>query len=780
MGAAGLLLAYVGGLGCAPFLPPFAGLPALPFVLAGAWLVLRFHPGGAVCLLACLWSLGLTQYHRQITPPDLPTHLRAFVSEEPRVIEGIALAVSPRHPAGATIDLQAQRIVIDGLTAPVEGRVRLYVAEEMPPATPGDRLRFRSRLRPPRLFGTPGEFDYPRYLAARGIFVTAFVPKGREIAVFPTAAASLKAWRGRIGRGIAAAVDPSLAPLVSALVIGDKGGIAPEQRDLLARGGVSHLFAISGLHLGLIALFLYALARFFYSRSERLLLFCPPRRCLPVLLLPLLYAYLQLTGSALPTRRAFLMAAAGALFLLWSRRSPSLRLLAAAALLILLVAPLALFEPSFQLSFAGVLGILLLVPPWTRRLARLPPFCRWPATMLLTTLAASIATTPFALLHFHLLAPAGLLLNLVAVPLIGFVAVPLGLIGAVVSPWWSPLSAPLFRGCALVLQGLLDGCAWAVSFPLLSGWQVYLSPARLAAAFALAAGLLLLGRGDSRRPASALLAAGTLLFLLPAPAPAGLTVTALSVGQGEAILLSRAGGRHYLIDGGGLPGGTFDVGERLVAPALGRLGVRALEAVILTHDHPDHRQGLLAVLASFPVGGFWTAAAPEELDPDLHRLLRQKNIPIRQFSLGWTAVDQSAEESLTVFVPPQNRHALNDSSLVLRASCAGEAVLLTGDLEQIGVEELLAAPPPAATLLKLPHHGSRRSQPRLLLEALRPQAAFVCLGAGNPYGFPHAEAVAAVAALGIPLHRTDLQGTVRFRTAGTEWQTDSWRRGVFR
>ncbi|MBE0596986.1 MAG: ComEC family competence protein, partial [Desulfuromonadales bacterium] len=532
MSAATILLAYAGGLGCAPFLSPSPLLPLLPLLAAGAWFLLRRHRGGPICLAACFFLLGFAAYHQQLTPPDRPPHIRAFISDHPLVIEGELLAISARYPSGASLDLQAHLVGSQGIAAPVRGRVRLLVEDELPAARAGDRLRLRTRLRAPRLFGTPGEFNYPRFLAARGIFVTGFVPAARDIAIFPQGATSFEGWRQQIGRGIEAAVDPSLAPLVRALVIGDKGGITPEQRQLLARGGISHLFAISGLHLGLIALFLYGLAKSLYGRSERLLLWTPPRRCLPVLLLPLLFAYLQLTGDALPTRRAFLMAAVGALFLLWRRRTPPLRLLAAAALALLLVSPLALFEPSFQLSFAGLLGILLLVPPWAEKVARLPRLCRSPLLLLLTTAAATVATAPFALWHFHLLAPAGLLLNMAAVPAIGFLAVPLGLAGALLLPWWSAASAVLFGGCAQVLRVTLESCAWMVSFPWLAGWQMYLSPPRLTAAFLLAGGFLLLGRGKSWRPASLLIAGAIVLLALPAAAPSGLTVTVLSVGQG--------------------------------------------------------------------------------------------------------------------------------------------------------------------------------------------------------------------------------------------------------
>ncbi len=121
--------------------------------------------------------------------------------------------------------------------------------------------------------------------------------------------------------------------------------------------------------------------------------------------------------------------------------------------------------------------------------------------------------------------------------------------------------------------------------------------------------------------------------------------------------------------------------------------MRRLEAVILSHDHPDHRLGLLHVLAHLPVGAFWTAVAPEELNPDLLEVLQRRQIPIRVFPPGWTVLQEPARQGLSLFVPPQRPDDLNDSSLVVRAACGHDAVLLTGDLEQAGVARLLTATP---------------------------------------------------------------------------------------
>jgi competence protein ComEC len=782
-GAPVILCALAAGLGISAY---FAWSPIsllLPFLCALLWLPLRSSPVAPLVIVAFFATLGFCLASLQSTPPLRGDHIASFVSEDVLAVEGTVLSISSRPEGAWNIEVAAEKIARHNEAAAVRGTVRLTVKEGEPHFLPGERVRFRSRLKQPRLFGTPGEFDFPRHLAARGIHVTAFIPDFRNIAVFADQESgfSLERWRRSIAQTIDSALDPVAAPLVRALVIGDKGGISPEQRHILSRGGVSHLFSISGLHLGLVALFFFAGARFFYVRSETLLLLSPPSRALPPLLILPLLGYFLLSGSALPTMRAFLAAAGGALLFLAGRHTPSLKMLATIAFFVLLAHPLALFEPSFQLSFAGVLGIIVLVPRWSRRLESLPLVALRPAQLMLTTLAATLTTAPLVLLHFHLVAPAGLLTNLAAVPLVGFFAVPLGLVGALFSPWFAEGATLLFRACAAILQFVLACVELAISLPWLAGWRYHPSLLQVAGASILTLALLL-PAGRSRFPMRGVVATFALLVIIcPVPSPSALTVTALSVGQGDATLLSRPGGRHYLIDGGGLYGTSFDTGERLVAPALGRLGVRSLEAVILTHDHPDHSKGLVYILRHFPVRAFWSPAPLEELNTDLREAIAESGVSTLLFAPGWSILENGDDEALALYAPFEDG-LLNDTSLVVYARLGSEGVLLTGDLESAGVRELVAAetPPGPVTLLKLPHHGSRRSEPQRLLDNYGPKLGFASAGFANIYRFPHAEVVQEMEMRNLPMYTTSTEGTLRFRSTGDDWRVQRWHRGIFR
>lgn len=782
MAPAAMILAYVAGLTTAPWLSPYPVLPYLPVLLTLAWWLGRKRPLGSWLLGAALATLGLALYHQALQPPPGTNQLHRLVGPGDRIVEGTVLARSRSH-LGESLELQMSLTGIWPILTPAEGRVRLHVRDGQPQCLPGERIRVLARLRHPRRFGTPGEFDYPRHLASKGIFVTGSVEDARDIVrLGPDPQAPLTSWIGRQRARLAQRIDQDVpgneAPLVRALAIGDSRGISPSQRDLLSRGGVSHLFAISGLHLGLIALGLYHLLRSLYCRWETLLLLAPPRRILPPLMLPLLAAYTLLTGSGLATQRALVMCGGAALLLLLARRTPPLGLLLLAVLALLWVNPLALFEPGFQLSCAGVGGLLLLLPRWQPRINALPKLWRWPASLLAATAAATITTTPLVLWHFHILAPAGLVANLAAVPLIGFAAVPLALAGTLAEPF-SPAAATLcLQLCGWVVYLSLQIVEALLRWPGLAGQALFLTPLQLLGPVLLAAAVLCWGR--VRRLTLGLLLTGSLLTLVPFPEGKQLAVTALSVGQGDATLLELPGFGPLLIDGGGLYGDSFDTGERLVAPALARLGVRGLAAVLLTHHHPDHFKGLAFVLEHYPVAEFWSALPLEELDPMLQAPLTRRAIPLRQLSSGWEQIETPGPETLHLFIPPQDQEQ-NDRSVAVLARLGADAVLLPGDLEGAGLQQLLATPLPAAVnLLKLPHHGSRHSAPEHLLEAVRPQAAFVSAGADNSHRLPHREVVDLYAAARIPLYRTDRMGSLRFESTGSGWRSSQFSRGLFR
>jgi competence protein ComEC len=782
----GGLLFYSAGLALAPYLYDHDLFRVAPFLFAGFALLCKSRYLFPVTIALCMFSFGLNQYFlaNLIDPEDR----RAIVatSNRPIIIEGEIKTINSRPDNAASIDIDSVWLFYDQKETRLTSKIRISVEQMNEPLLPGDTIRLQTRLKEQRNFKTPGAFNYKRYLLRRDIVATGFALKSSNIARIHSEkswnpATALKVWRSQIRQQVNDALTPETAPFVNALAIGDRGAMSISQRKLLAESGLAHLFAISGLHLGLVASLLYLGSRSIYLRSFASRLGIPARRLLPPLLLPLLYGYMILTGSAISTVRALIMLAAVTILCVVSRRTRPIDVLVAAAFLILATDPLALFEPSFQLSIAGAGGIILLLPIWQPYLEKTPSIVRYALTLFAVTLSASLATMPFVLLHFHTLAPAGLLLNLLAVPLVSLLLVPLTLVAVIltlINPAASTFCFQLISAIMVPFTQFVEKC---LSIDLLSARTVFMAPSTLIffSTLALFAVSLKYIRQRTIIATTALFISLALTTVPGITKDDELTVYALDVGQGDATILQMPSGKNYLIDGGGLYSERFDTGERLVAPTLGYLGIDQLDAVILSHDHPDHRKGLAYLLRNFPVKAFWSSTPETGIHPSLLKPIQEKQIPTRQFQPGWQQANN--ESNLDVFVPGNTSTRLNDHSLVLYARHGSDGLILTGDLEKTGIEELAASSVPGpVTLLKLPHHGSRRSDPSMLLNKYRPKLAFSSIGTNNRYGLPHSTVLATLTNASVPLQRTDRDGTIRLTSKGQGWAITHWKKGLFR
>lgn len=778
-----LLVAYGTGILIGDNSSPFSASSLIvPCIFITLWFFFRRQAAVAFALLCAVsLCLGILLYDLNRYPLPANDHLLNFTEEGAVIIDGRILATSTRTLSGYSIDVQSARIIAKRSESEVQGRLRLYVESGENLWNPGDDIRFSSKLKKPRPFGTPGEFDLGRHLALNEIFVTGFVPNSSDILRLRPALPGQRNWieqgRTSTARFITAQLPSSYSPLVKALAIGDKSGLAPEIIDLLARGGVSHLFAISGLHLGLIGVALYGVGLTLYRRSTRLLLAAPPARVLPLLIAPLLILYLLWTGIGVSTQRALLMVLAGSALFLLRRKSEPLNLLNFAALAILLCQPLLLFTPSFQLSFAALAGILGGSRIWLPLLADRPKAVQYLAALFFSSLAATLATLPLVIYHFHLIAPSGIITNIIAIPVISWVGVPLALAGSLLWPFFPDIAIILLVGCEAVIAALLKVVAQMIAAPGLAGWTLYPSLPLLATISLVIIALFLhkknlIFRGELIFSASLLLAWGL-------HSPSGLTVTAISVGQGESLLISL-GSSHFLVDGGGLYGDRIDTGRQLVAPTLGRLGINRLDGVILTHSHPDHAKGLLGILSDIPCQRF-IVNAPLSADDPLLPVIRDRRIPLEVAALGWTHYLTENDVQLFAFLPPETgTNDENDRSLALYVRNKTQGALLTGDLGEKGMQSLIANPPPGpVTLFKLPHHGSRYSMPAPLIEFLQPQTAFVSVGYQNRFGFPHPSLVTYLESRKIPLFRTDRDGTLRFKANEKNWEVEKVKSGFF-
>ncbi|HEX9022966.1 MAG TPA: DNA internalization-related competence protein ComEC/Rec2 [Geobacteraceae bacterium] len=711
--------------------------------------------------------------------PDLPpSHIARFSSEEPLIVEGVIDSRPETTERGFRLYLRAKEVRRNGVRQTVAGRLLLSVKEGELHFVTGDRIGFASRIRIPRNYGMPGEFDMERYLAFRGVFATAhvnatddlvFLGKSGEFAL----QRRIDAIALYLGRFIKASLPPTEGAIMRALLLGDMGGVPREMKDAYARTGVNHILSISGFHVGIIAFFIFQVLIFLAKRSEFLLLHLNLRRFTLALTLPVLVFYLFLSGAAPATLRSVIMIGVFILAMLLERETDPVDSLMLAAVVILAGSPCALFDISFQLSFLAFWGLVVLTPIFASPFKAIEGKMRRRLLLFfLATAAATAATIVPVAYYFHRATLTGLISNFLIVPLLGYGAVVLGFV-ALPFVYFAPFFA---KGLLLATAFLVKLSNTAILLLAKIPALPVFSPTwlDLAILYALLMVVTFVKPDKLRR-----YGAFSLLFLLsvtllakPMPERGKLALTFFSVGQGDSALIEFPDGKKMLVDGGGSYNqGAWDVGERLLVPALWKMGIKKLDYMVLTHPHPDHCQGLVYVAANFAVGEFWEGGSyPENGEyRALRDVLRAHQVPIRTINaatapleIGGARIEPLAPLVRKGLTGPAEFSDMNDESLVLRITAGAYSVLLTGDIGQEIERRLIAHPERLqCNILKISHHGSRHASSVPFLKAAAPGMAVISAGYGNSFHLPSRETLDRLAALGIRIYRTDLDGTVR-------------------
>lgn len=767
------------------------------------WCALRRQPSLVVPLLFCALSGYLS-----IQPwlvEDLPDHHVARFAEQGRWRVTGRVANRPLiKQKRLRFVLSARKLVQADRTLAVTGKIQITARGRIPNVLQGDTVTLSGHLHGVRNFCNPGGFDYERYMAFQGIRCRLYT-RGERIRV---TAAGHQGWRRHLDRlrtalaerlSTALKAHPSnVVQLLKALTLGDRSGISPELREAFSRAGVSHVLAISGLHVGMVATAAFFMFRWFLVRipivARHLLVF---RGAAAICFFPVLF-YGLLSGFSPSTQRAVIMVG---VFLagFWVGRLYNWpNVLAVAALTILVCSPPALTTISFQLSFAAVTAILLGIgrPPFARPNAGMTGGRRWAAkaaALFWVSLLATLGTLPLVMHYFNVVSWVGPFANLCVVPLVGTIVLPAALIGTVLAP----LS---FSAAAVVWQV----AAWGMGAVL---WIVHrLSTFDLAAVttvtptvvemmlFYLLLGVLFFWKRVRFR--------GVILGLLLLAASGDalywchrrfdndrMVVTAVDVGQGSANLLQLPGGYTVLIDGGGFSDtSSFDVGRSILAPLLWRKKIKCVDLVVLSHPNSDHLNGLLYILRNFRVGEIWSNH--EDVDTMGYR---QWQAIIAERKLTHLAFEQLPRRSqragvgFEILSPPadfKNRRVnaswrdANNNSLVMKIFWREVSFLFTGDIEQPAELELVAecgADELNSTFLMVPHHGSRSSSIPAFVQAVRPIEAIVSAGWHNRFHFPSREVIERYRSHGSRLWRTDCNGAIEITTDGYHYRIRSCR-----
>lgn len=666
----------------------------------------------ATCAAGVLWAWcrALLLLDHQQLPSDWET--------VDRVIVGDVVSL-PKFTAG-----QSQFEFVPESAAGLPSRLQLTWYESQPAPRAAERWQLKVRLRSPRGFANPGGHDYEGSLFREGIGATGYVraaPQNRSLA--DRRAAHPVLWlRALISEEIERAVGGAPAGrIVAGLAVGATERISAHQWQVFAATGTTHLIAISGLHVTMVAALAMVLTRALWTlpRLRRPKTNRSDLACLCGAATAGIYSLLA--GFSVPTQRTLVMLLV-ALGATWLRRyQPASHVLALALIGVLLVDPHAALAPGFWLSFLAVAAILAMIGSVVgeRRHAR---------EFFVTQGVVSAALLPATLLLFgsvSLIAPA---VNLLAIPVFSAVLVPVTLLGTALL-WATPaMSDTCFRIAAMGIDLLWPVLEWTAALP---GATAYLAaPALWLSAVLVLTTLMLLAPLPWRLRVPGLLLLAPLLVSTPErPAAGDFALTVLDVGQGLSIVL-RTHAHTLLFDAGPRFRNGRSAGELAVVPYLRHEGIRDIDLLVVSHADADHIGGAPAIEQAISVREIRHGGAAPSL-----------NAPAAACARGeawmWDGVRFE-------FLHPGSRErwSKNDGSCVLAISAGPLRVLLTGDIEH-GAERRIRdlGSWGKADVVVVPHHGSRSSSAPELIRAAAAQYAIVSAGAYNRWRFPHPDVV---------------------------------------
>lgn len=691
-----------------------------------------------------------------------------------------------RDTSRATVDVEFIKADKDRDFIKRTGKILLSVDGLWPASIfPGNSIIVRAKAEIPAQPAAPGVFDYRQYLADKKIYLTARVDS--PIMVQPVDALS-RSWTKSIIYGIerqrtliSGYLDENLnarwASLYKALLIGDRSSIEPEVLETLKRSGILHLWAISGMHLGMVTVITYSLLYWVLRRSDWLILKFNVKKAALFLTIPPLIIYSLLAGFQPPAARALIMYSCMVIALGCDRLHSPLTTLSGAALTILLIDPRAIESPSFQLSFSAVASIVMISP----KLLSLVPCPRinglnlaYKARNLLLsivviTVTATLGTLPLLLFHFNRLSLVTLPSNLLVQPLICFFSLPLGIVSLPFILFNQSVAALLLDTGARVLEVAHD-IAKLLSNPEYSQLWVASPPLLLILIYYLLLFSVPYLKFSSLRSTLILICSTLVTFqlLFPFDTPIRFRqqnerVTILDVGHGSANLIELKEGRVVLIDGGSRSAPGYDCGARIIAPYLWHNRISKVHDIVITHEDADHFNGIPTVIKRFKPERLWLPHL-EQSKQGFTRLIglaREYDLDIIVPAPGVIIEESGGQISVIGPASSDILSSEDDRGLVLRLEFGEISVLFPGDISKKREIELIRdGAHLASTILLSPHHGSATSSSLAMLSAVSPELLVFSSGDSQIGRFPANETLDNAEKLGIRTINTSEEGTI--------------------
>jgi len=701
--------------------------------------VYRRHGLLLVFLLGTLWAVIFAHWR-------LAGQLEQSLEGRNVVIQGY-IASLPRAAEGRI----GFDFIVTEAASGIPRKLRLSWYHPKNTVQAGQSWKLTLRLKRPHGRINPGSFDYEAWLFANGIGATGYVRSKPEPVLIEADFSLFRAFSG-LRQAISDRLDavmPNSAQLgvIKALTLGNQDLISQQQWDIFRKTGIVHLLVISGSHISLVSGLIFLLVRRAWAWSG-VLRFAPQNVAAGCAWLAALI-YAALAGFSIPTQRALLMLTIGLWALVLQRNASVRQILMLALFVVVLFDPLAVISVGFWLSFAAVALVFYVSS------ARLGRAAYWQQTAKLhCTMALGLA--PLLLVFFQQVSVISPLANLLAVPIIGVLVMPLALLGTAVAFFSSAISA-LVLGLA---EYLLTGLQWILHH--MASWPLAMfssaSPPWYALVFGLAGVLLLFApKGMPGRYLSPFMLLPLLFVRCEKPGFGDWFFTLLDVGQGLSVVVVTE--KHVLVfDTGAKYALQSDMGASVLLPYLQYQGIQRVDTLIISHADIDHSGGAASLMAELPVSKTYSSVPPWAVQPAGHYCRAGEH-------WRWDGVD------FAILSP--GMHALaseNNNSCVLRISNQHFSVLLTGDIEREAEQSLREqyGKSLASSVLVAPHHGSKTSSSLAFLRQVRPEMILIPAGYGNRFGFPHAEVLERYRMLNVPYFSSADDGAVELKTVGSE------------
>ena len=646
-------------------------------------------------------------------------------------------------------------------------KITLYWPEDAIKPTISETINATIRLKEWTGLKNPYVFNYQTYLENQGIFYSGNIDHIHQ-RIDHTSNYSLLATKGSLVKRIESLFSETSIPIAKALLIGDKGSLSQDTKQDFKRSGLSHLMAVSGLHVVFVVspLLLFIPITYRNQRYRHLLFFT---------IALVLFLYCGLTGNTPSVLRAAIMFGVYSFAKIYRWLHHGLNTLACSAIVLLLYNPYYLWDIGFQLSYLAVVAIILSNPLIQQLKPRL--FHRsilsqiWDIAGMSTMI--QLALTPLLLFHFGAISFTGLLLNVFAIPLtqgilsssmlllfVHYIGVPIGTLALLIDYAIRLLAYMAHLGASFsISHWIIPQMSWSMLILLFLSFLLLVNVNQPSVRWKLVSSLLFM----------------MLLFqlhhLIRDQKGELLHVLFLDVGQGDATLVWNDVGNAWLIDTG-LLSQEYNSGEAIVIPILERLGIQGLNKVILTHPHMDHMGGMLSLLSNMPIDTIYEAvsASPSLFVLSYRTQARLKGTPIHKLKAGDVLfLNEDSRAYVLAPVDPTADRDPNTNSIMFKLLVGNTSFLFTGDADAASEQRVLYRFPEllSSTVLKCAHHGSKTSTSQDFLKKVNPTLIVVSLGWKNKYKHPHPEVMHRIKQNGtMTVHFTSLEGALWLTSDG--------------